>query len=373
MAVNTFYDFSLVVALVLMLFFAVYFLTAKTLDKPVFANYIRSRRIMGGVMLVLSANYMVHLLCKPRFSHTDAAILMNLSTYFLAYWLFYSAFMTLLDRARVTRRRSVCNMLCWMLFTAMSAVVVLFFPEGPACHVGLLLMALLLVGYGIHLSMQVISTYRRAVRLFDETHSENIAAYIRWMSIFTWLALGFGVGCGFLTFLPERWCFLWILSSIPFYIYLYCSYMNYMLFYEQVEAILENIVPESSDGIDESGSAEDAANNIPAYHAEIEKRLSEWISERGYIRQGLTIEDVANALSTNRTYLSSYIKATYRVSFREWIGDLRIEYAKDRLLSHPELTVAAVSEESGFMSLSYFTKIFTQKVGTSPSKWRKKC
>ena len=48
MAVNTLYDFSLVVALALMLFFAVYFLTAKTLDKPVFGNYIRSRRIMGG-------------------------------------------------------------------------------------------------------------------------------------------------------------------------------------------------------------------------------------------------------------------------------------------------------------------------------------
>lgn len=215
--------------------------------------------------------------------------------------------------------------------------------------------------------------YRRAVRLLDDTHSENIEAYIRWMSIFTWLALGYGVGCGFLTFLPERWCFLWILSSIPFYIYLYCSYMNYMLFYEKVETILENIVPEGSGDIDESGCVEDAPHNIPAYHAEIERRLSEWISVSGYIRQGLTIEDVANALSTNRTYLSSYIKATYGVSFREWIADLRIEYAKGKLLRHPELTVAAVSEESGFMSLSYFTKIFTQKVGSSPSKWRKMC
>ena len=37
----------------------------------------------------------------------------------------------------------------------------------------------------------------------------------------------------------------------------------------------------------------------------------------------------------------------------------------------PELIKAAVSEASGFLSLSYFTKIFTEKEGCSPSRWRK--
>lgn len=373
MVIITVYELSLIVALVLMLFFAVYFLTAKTLDKPVFGNYNCSRRIIGLALLALSANYMVHLFCKPRFSHQDAAISMNLSTYFLTYWLFYSAFMMLLNRLKVTRRRWIRNILCWVMFTVISVAMVILLPEGTVRHAGLLAMALLLIGYGIHLSMQVIRTYRRNVRLFDETHSENIAAYIRWMSIFTWWALGFGVGCGFLTFLPERWCFLWILSSIPFYIYLYCSYMNYMLFYEQVESILEDVAPESAYDLVESECSEEMPQNNPAYYSAIEEHISEWISNSGYVRQGLTIEDVANALSTNRTYLSSYIKATYHVSFREWIADLRIEHAKEKLLHHPELTVAAISEESGFMSLSYFTKIFTQKVGSSPSKWRKMC
>lgn len=43
----TIYEFSLGTALVLMLFFASYFLAAKTPDKPIFANYVRSRRIMA--------------------------------------------------------------------------------------------------------------------------------------------------------------------------------------------------------------------------------------------------------------------------------------------------------------------------------------
>ena len=31
----------------------------------------------------------------------------------------------------------------------------------------------------------------------------------------------FGVGCGLLTFLPDKYVFIWILSSIPFYSYLF--------------------------------------------------------------------------------------------------------------------------------------------------------
>jgi YesN/AraC family two-component response regulator len=101
-------------------------------------------------------------------------------------------------------------------------------------------------------------------------------------------------------------------------------------------------------------------------------RLDKWITADGYTRQGLTIEELAATLVTNRTYLSSYIKTVYHVSFREWIAELRIVYAKQQLVQHPELTVAAISEASGFLSLSYFTKIFTTKEGCPPSKWRKR-
>lgn len=242
--------------------------------------------------------------------------------------------------------------------------------KGTMQHAAMALMALWLIVYGICLSRNIILTYRRAVRLFDDTHSEDIGAYIRWMSIFTWWALIYGVGCGLLTFLPDRFVFLWILSSIPFYIYLYCSYLNYLLFYEQVESILEKEMMEETSQTLNCNEHDDAL--LPAYHAAIKERLDKWITADGYTRQGLTIEELAATLVTNRTYISSYIKTVYHVSFREWIAELRIAYAKQQLVQHPELTVAAISEASGFLSLSYFTKIFTTKEGCPPSKWRKR-
>ena len=366
---HTLYEYSLGIALVLMLFFAVYFLTAKTPGRPIYANYVRSRRLMGVALLALSANYSVHLFGGLRFLYPAAAIQMNLSTYFLAYWLFSAALTSLLDRFYLTRQRFVRHLLYWLVFTALSGVILIVLPKGTAQHVGLLLMALWLLAYGVYLSRRLILTYRRAVRLFDDTHSEHIAAYIRWMSVFTWWAVIYGVSCGLLTFLPDRYVFLWILSSIPFYIYLYCSYMNYLLFYEQVESILEKEVPMEQEA--PCPSAEEVPDDTPTYHAYIELKLTAWLDTNGYTRPGLTIEELAAALGTNRTYLSAYIKATYRVTFREWVAGLRIGYAKQMLMQHPEMTVSAISEASGFLSLSYFTRIFTEKEGCTPSKWRK--
>lgn len=194
------YEYSLCIALPLMIFFGVYFLLAPTPDRAIFANYLRSRRIMGAAILLLAANYAVHFFFGIRFHNVNAAILMNLSTYFLCYWLFSSALTTLLDRFYVTGRRFAFHLAAWMLFTLLSAFILLGLHSGPTQKAGLTVMAAWLVCYGIRLARRLIRAYRRAVRLFADTHSDDIGAYIRWLSIFTYWAVIFGVGCGLLTF-----------------------------------------------------------------------------------------------------------------------------------------------------------------------------
>jgi hypothetical protein len=69
----TIYSFSLCTALPLMLFFGFYFLFAKTPEKKIFKNYLRSRQIMGIAMLLLSANYSVHFFFGIRFKYCIAS------------------------------------------------------------------------------------------------------------------------------------------------------------------------------------------------------------------------------------------------------------------------------------------------------------
>ena len=372
------YRISLGIALTLMLFFAFYFFVGKTPDKPVFENYKRSRRIMGVALLVLATNYAVHLFVGLRFKDPEAAIVMNLSTYFLSYWLFSAALIMLLNRFYVTTARFIRNIVYWLMLTALACIVLFAFPTGAVCHIGILVLAAWLLAYGIYLSRRIIKTYHRAVELFDDTHSENIAAYIRWMSIFTWWAVIYGVSCGLLTFLPDEFVFIWILSSIPFYIYLYCSYMNYLLFYEQVETILESSAKEELQPEEDSskGSDQKETTNQPDIAASvsdnIEKKLAEWVALGGFTSPGITIEEIANKLGTNRTYLSTYIKQNYGMSFREWIANLRIEYAKQLLNDNPRQSTKDICDATGFISQSYFIKVFTDKEGVSPGKWRKK-
>lgn len=368
---STLYSQSLYLALPLMLFFGFSFLLAKVPEKAIFENYLRSRRIMGVAILLLATNYSVHFLLGIRFKDVDAAILMNLSTYFLCYWLFSSALTTLLDRFYITQRRLRTHIGLWILFSILSCIALLFLPKGISQTLTLFALATWLVVYGLVLARRLLQAYHKAIRIFNNTHADDIGAYIKWLSIFTYWAVIFGVGCGLLTFLPDKYAYIWILSSIPFYVYLYHCYQNYLLFYEQVENAMESEISSEEENRCNQKPEQTQEPDAPLYHAEIANGIKEWISTDGYVRPGLTIKELSDILHTNRTYLSEYIKTAYDMSFRDWITELRIEYAKRLLSQYPKLTVADISERAGFLSPSHFIRLFKDNAGCTPTKWRK--
>ena len=367
------YSFSLYTALPLMLFFGFYFLFAKTPEKKIFKNYLRSRQIMGIAMLLLSANYSVHFFFGIRFKNADSAILMNMSTYFLCYSLFSSALIMLLDRFYITKRRVWTHIILWIIFSTLSGVVLFLLPSGIMQKISLFALAVWLVVFGVVLARRVIIAYRRAIRIFNETQADDIGAYIEWLSIFTYWAVIFGVGCGLLTFLPDKYVFIWILSSIPFYSYLFYSYQNYLLFYEQVENAFEQDIQSEEELLTNSETEHEIVSEkeVPRSYTEFIERVDNWIKTDGYVQQGLTIKELSEILYTNRTYLSAYIKTTYKMTFREWITSLRLEYAKNILKEHPEINIQKLAESSGFLSRSNFIKLFTEKEGCTPAKWKK--
>lgn len=366
------YSFSLCTALPLMLFFGFYFLFAKTPEKKIFKNYLRSRQIMGIAMLLLSANYSVHFFFGIRFKNADSAILMNMSTYFLCYSLFSSALIMLLDRFYITKRRVWTHIILWIIFSTLSGIVLFLLPSGIMQKFSLFALAAWLVVFGVVLARRVIIAYRRAIRIFNETQADDIGAYIEWLSIFTYWAVIFGVGCGLLTFLPDRYVYIWVLSSIPFYCYLFHCYQNYLLFYEQVENAFEQDIQSEEELLTNSGiEPEMVSEEVPESYTEFIEKVDNWIKTDGYVQQGLTIKELSEILYTNRTYLSAYIKTTYKMTFREWITSLRLEYAKNILKEHPEINIQKLAESSGFLSQSNFIKLFSEKEGCTPAKWKK--
>ncbi|MGM9847069.1 MAG: helix-turn-helix domain-containing protein [Muribaculaceae bacterium] len=357
------YHYSLAITMTLMTFFGLHMLLARVPERKIFANFLLSRRLMGVALLILVANYSVHLFCTLRLKDVYATILMNLGTYFICYWLFSSAMITLLDNRYLTRKLFCIHLGMWVVYESFAVIASLFLSDNVQ-KIAIIILALWLITYGLFLSVRILRKYYQAVKMFEETHSDEIEAYIQWMSVFTYWAVGFGVGCGLLTFLQDEYIFIWILASIPFYVYLYCCYQNYLLFYEQVEiAIMEE--EEEEEKIC-SSEPEDS----DAYRSDISAQLESWVTKEGFSLPGVTLKDLAAMLGTNRTYLSEYINAVYHKNFRGWITDLRIEYSKHIMLTQPDTKILEISELSGFLSHSHFSKKFAEKEGCTPARWR---
>lgn len=361
------YHDSLNLALPLLLFFGFHMLLARVPDKKIFGNYLLSRRMMGCALFLLAANYSVHLFCTIRLWNLHATILMNMVTYFLCYWFFSAAMMTLLKPNYISQKRFTFHICLWLSFTALAALVC-FLPTPLTRNTATVLLAVWLVAYGIFLSVRLLLTYHKAVKMFEETRSDDIEAYIRWLSVFTYWAIGFGMSCSLLTFLPDEYIFIWILSSIPFYIYLYCSYQNYVLFYEKVQtALLEEMVMAEKD----VSEGEHIGEETPNYHEEMEQRIREWKKNGGYCASGVTLNELAVLFCTNRTYLSEHIHRVYDMTFRDWMMSLRIEHAKQLMLQKPDMKIKDISDQTGFLSLSHFSRAFHEMEGCTPKQWRK--
>lgn len=241
------------------------------------------------------------------------------------------------------------------------------------------------MAYAVRVARKVFLTFRRTIRRLDDFYSDDGAAYIRWMSVFTYWAVFFGAGQGVFTFVPDRYVYVWIISAIPFYIYLYESYSNYLLLYEKAADILDK--SNDADAADKEqqtaqNPSQSVADNVTDeqnarpqlvmshdQEAALERGIKEWIDKEGYTVGGLNIADVARSTATNRTYLSAYINTHYQMTFREWVNMLRLDYAKRLMIDNPELPVTEVARLAGYLSLSYFTKTFKDAEGVTPGKW----
>lgn len=372
------YHYSLCVSLTLLLFFSFRFLFGKLPDKQIFRQYRISRMLMGIALLDLAANYSVHLFLTPRLAAPINAILMNLCTYWLAVWLFGSALMMLLDKRYVTRKRFIRHIAGWMAYCLVVLILWCYVPSNLLNSIVPILLAVAFCVYAVGVAHKVFATFRKATRKLDNYYSNDAAVYIRWMSVFTYWAIVFGVGQGIFTFVPDRYVYLWIISAIPFYIYLYVSYANYLLMYEHVadaintyedqeEYDIENVV-ENRDR--DNGQTISSTTRISKQQEEMLKsNIQKWIDDKEFTNGGLTIEDIARQTASNRTYVSHFVNTHYGMSFREWINYLRLQYAKDIMLKSPDKSVAEIAIESGYLSTSYFSRIFKETEGLTPGRW----
>ena len=94
------------------------------------------------------------------------------------------------------------------------------------------------------------------------------------------------------------------------------------------------------------------------------------IIEREYANQQLSSQFIADSCSISCVYLCRIWRQNTGSSLASRINKVRVEHASE-LLKTTDMTVADISERTGFGNQQYFYTLFKKTTGKTPDEFRK--
>lgn len=106
----------------------------------------------------------------------------------------------------------------------------------------------------------------------------------------------------------------------------------------------------------------------------IDEIVDQWIKrdDRPYLRESITIVQVADEMNLNVRLLSKYINNVKGKNFNTWINEFKIMEVKRLLETKPQLSMSELAYEVGFTDSPAMSKIFKSMVGVPPSVYRQR-
>ena len=199
---------------------------------------------------------------------------------------------------------------------------------------------------------------KRFCEKIENYFSNTEQVQLRWASISFTLAIIISILNLVIYTVPSRFyaaCITFILGG--FYVAFAIQYINYQLFDALIyHATENNNTPEKTEKTDDKL---------------LEEKIHQWkLSEKPYLIQGITIEDVASQLNVNRKVLSFHINSVYGWNFNSWINQMRIEETIDILTREPSKNISEISEMVGFGDKSILCRQFKKYTGETVTSWR---
>ncbi len=359
------YKHVLFASFVVMYIFGVFPFLTLIPTKEEYKSYNIARKVFGAAMIIW-ASYIAFQWCfNFRIYDVLLASTMNLSSYYLNGMLLELAFSSLLNGYNPVSKRVKNIIIETIIFNAVIFSNYFFVPSSRQ-SVAIIVIAVAFVIRITFLSIHFVKTYRRALKKGDNYYSDNVDVFVKWMpkSAFLVILLGF---CGsVLSFASITAIAIYMFFGLVLFIYIFISFHNYMINIVRMKEVMQ---------IDQLAPTNE---NTPKFAAEerlndtkMDKLITQWIATKGFVKKGLTIEELAVELDSNRTYISAYINSTYDLSFREWIAHKRIEYSKELLCetTNKELRLNEIANLVGYSSTA-FNAVFVKLTKMTPSKWR---
>lgn len=96
-----------------------------------------------------------------------------------------------------------------------------------------------------------------------------------------------------------------------------------------------------------------------------------FVCDKVYLNNKLNIQDVAQHVGTNRTYISTIINNRYGMNFCTFVNNHRLEELERLLKNRPDMTNQNLAESCGFGSVDSLKRAVNQKTGLSVTAYKR--
>jgi Response regulator containing CheY-like receiver domain and AraC-type DNA-binding domain len=311
------------------------------------------------------ANFM-EFIGKHTAKEADEALLFCLATLIVATsqaFLFTYSLILLINTSYVTPRRIVKELIPIIAFSVTAAVGMFILPE-MFVKIFVYVFTLFYIRQLVQYTRLFVTLYRRRRRELENFYSGPEPKRLEWIIVSFFTALGVGISALAVSLFPHIHIYVSLLCQciyISVYIYFAIRFFNYAFIFRDIEQTF----------IKNKNDSEIKDRVLPISTAlHLEQKIGQWIGDKGFLKNNLTLNDLARQLGTNNKYLSIYINKEKHMTFRDWINSLRIQEAKTLLLENTDLSIKDISFDVGFSSHAYFGKLFLENTGFTPQTWR---
>lgn len=259
------------------------------------------------------------------------------------------------------------------------AVVYTLCQGGFVSNVGLLIGKAAYVAQLVYYCRLFKSCYEESLRRLETSYDEDMRGSLRLVKrcFIGALTVGLSALLYVVLRLGDVWYNVFTCIYSVYYIYLVICVINYRIcsgYIVKVVAAQTPSIDASSDDAADPTTQQDAdtAPIDPKAEQRLVAAIDQWVGEKQFVRNDLTVEEIAAELGTTHAMLKWYFTNRMHTTFRSWRLDLRVEEAK-RLLRNADVATSSVHTLVGVADKSNFHKLFSKQVGMTPREYKKSC
>ncbi|MEI8086602.1 MAG: hypothetical protein WCG93_10345 [Paludibacter sp.] len=103
----------------------------------------------------------------------------------------------------------------------------------------------------------------------------------------------------------------------------------------------------------------------------LDKILILFNENKVYLDSKLTIQDIAQSIGTNRTYISSVINQNYSQNFCTFVNSLRVDALEKSVIENPKYSLEVLAQNCGFGTVHSLKRAFFIKKQIPFPEWKK--